>query len=363
MRNTIVRKKDMTLVELVVVLSILVAITSVAIVSLDGLSSNSRYSETKRRGTMALNVVDGPSAEKTGAFVADLGRLPCVANTLRGAELAELFYASDAFSAVDPTETYAERTFANPDTDWGGAAPGTTFNFSSDTRTIRLQCGWRGPYIQLNAEKFRDGWGNDWLIKTTGDDTWNGVASWSGTPPLDKTIFGIRSLGKNDKTDASAVDWENRDTSFSFEESKTSSELTVAVMRVDNSVSPAIPVPVDSSFIDHIRVAVFAPYITPDGVDSDNVKRILARNDGGSHALSVSPAADAGFPHFETLRTPTWSGYHSVTLRGLSPGPRKIYVYGFKNSVAPTNKYGSRLLDLELKPGHNIVTVYLVEAL
>jgi hypothetical protein len=353
----------MTLVELVVTLSILVALASVAIVSLDGLNDDSRYSETRRRGAMVLEVVNGDAPGDPGAFPADMGRLPAVASAVRGAELAELFYSSDAFSALDPSELYGERVYSNPATDWAGGASGATFNFSSATKNVRLQCGWRGPYLALTVSKFRDGWGNDWWFETTDDDTWTGTPSWSETPLVGKTVFGLMSTGKNGQVDSSTADWENADARFSFERSLTTSDLTVSIMRIDSSVSPSVPVPVDSSFMDYVRVAVFAPYVTPDGVDADNVKRVLAYNDNGSAGLSVSPAADAGFPHYELSAGASWSGFHSVTLRGLSPGRRKLYVYGFKGASASSNKFGSRLLDIELKPGGNAVTVYLVEAL
>jgi len=356
-------RRGMTLVELVVTLSILVALASVAIVSLDGLNDDSRYSETRRRGAMVLDIVNGDAAGSPGAFVADTGRLPCVVNAVRGAELAELFYSSDEFSAVDASELYAERLYSNPSSDWAGGASGATFNFSSAARNVSLQCGWRGPYLSLTVSRFHDGWGNDWLLETTDDDTWSGVSSWSESPGVGKAVFGLMSTGKNGQVDASSTDWENRDIRFDFERSRTTSELTVSIMRIDTSVSPAVPVPVDSTFMDYLRVAVFAPYVTPDGVGTDNVKRVLAYNDNGTPGLSVSPLADAGFPHFELSSGAVWSGFHSATLRGLSPGHRKLYVYGFKGSAGSANKFGSRLLDVELKPGDNTVTVYLLEAL
>ncbi len=355
------RGQAMTLVELVVTLSILVALTSVAIVSLDGLGDDSRYAETRSRGGMVLEAVNGSSPGVAGAFVADMGRLPAVAATARGAELAELFYSSDVFSAIDASELRRVAWFDNPNTDWGGASS-STFNFSSATRRVELPCGWRGPYVPVHSDTFSDGWGGDWEIKTTDNDTWAGSVSWTGSPALSKTIFGIRSLGKNGQTDGAGAKWENRDMAFEFERGAVSAELTIIIERLDSSASPSAYVPVDSSFMDHVRAAVFAPYVTPDGDSSDNLKRILAVNDVGSASLSVSPSADPGFPHAELSTPALWSGYHSVTLRGLAPGPKKIYVYGFLGTSA-ANKYGSRLIDVDLKPGANLATVYLVEAL
>jgi hypothetical protein len=150
---------------------------------------------------------------------------------------------------------------------------------------------------------------------------------------------------------------------YIFEKNPCTAELRVEIRYLDTASSPAAYVPVDTAFMDHMRVALFAPYITPDGTSSDNVKRVLAYNNSGTSGISVLPAADSGYPHEEDDLQPDWTDMHSVLLHNLTPGQRRLYVYGFKGVSGAVNKFGSQLLTLDLKPGINTVTVYLRENL
>jgi len=355
-------KKAMTLVELIVVLSIIVAIASVAIVSMDGINDNSRYSETLRRGKLVEKVIEGDGAF-TGRFVSDMGRLPYVINPVPQAFLAEIFYSADLYGAFDASMKYRTSDFTNTTSDWGGLVSSGSFNFPLSVRPLKLECGWRGPYLSVSKKSFYDGWGNSWHLKISSDNTWSGVFSETGVPLFGKGIFGIKSLGKNNQKDITAVDWENADLGFDFEINSVLSELNIQIYYADSSVSPRVFRLLDSSFIDHVRVAVFAPYITHDNDASDNVKRILAINNMGTKSLSVKPLEDSFYPHKEDDRPALWDGVHGVTLYNISPGYRKIYVYGFKGASSSVNKMGSSLMSVDLHPGMNLVNVYLTEGL
>jgi type II secretory pathway pseudopilin PulG len=354
--------EKMTLVELIVVLSIIVAIASVAIVSMDGINDNSRYSETKRRGGLVKQIIDGDSTFAAGAFVSDMGRLPYVINPLKQALLAEVYYSEDLINIFDSSMLYRTSEYSNSTNDWGGVLSAGAFSFPSSLLPVKLDCGWRGPYLNVSKNSFYDGWGNPWSVKISSDNSWIGTFSETDTPSFQKTIFGIISLGKNNLKDSAPTDWTNRDLQFNFDKNRMTSMLNIQIYYPDTSVSPKVFRPLDSAFMDHIRVALFAPYVTHDGTASDNVKRILAVNNAGTKNITITPAADVSYPHYENKTPALWEGVHGVTLYNLSPGCRKIFVYGFKSSTA-SNKFGSSLLTINLHPGMNVLNVYLSEGL
>src|SRR5437868_6644515 len=77
------KRSGFTLVELLVVLAILVALTTVAITSLGGAQDQGRYDATQRTMQAVEDAVIGPANERDSdgsplntGFVADMGRLP-----------------------------------------------------------------------------------------------------------------------------------------------------------------------------------------------------------------------------------------------------------------------------------------------
>jgi hypothetical protein len=354
---------NMTLIELIVVLSILVAVVSVAMVSMDSMDNTSRYQECIRRGNLLQTSVEGIDPGKNGRFISDMGRVPYVINPLSAALLAEVFYSSDDLNAYDSSMLYGQKTYSNSDNDWGGVGGAGTFNFPSSLKPLKLSCGWRGPYMNVSRNVFYDGWGNDWNVRCSNDNTWTGAMTWENSPGVGKGIFGIKTLGKNNQIDSGNVDWFNEDLSFDFEKNNAVCDLNIQIFYKDTSVNPAVFLPLDESFMNFIRVAIFAPYITNDSNSNDNVKRILAMYDNGTFDIAITPAEDSDYPHTEDDIPPYWTGVHSVLLKNLSPGIRKIYVYGFKDNSSSSNKFGSKILSVNLNSGLNVVNVYLTEAL
>jgi prepilin-type N-terminal cleavage/methylation domain-containing protein len=117
-----------TLIELLLVLFLMGLLATTATIMVDGLDTQSRYDETKRRMQMVKHAIAGDpqriinNQPDIGGFVADIGRPP---NTLQ--ELLEQsglpVYAEDAVSG--------------------------------------LSSGWRGPYLEIIGSKaFHDGYGN-----------------------------------------------------------------------------------------------------------------------------------------------------------------------------------------------------------
>jgi type II secretory pathway pseudopilin PulG len=142
----------MTLVELVVVLTILVLLAGTAITATEGLVEQSRYDATERTLTSIEDAVlgsynaQGP-AERTiiAGFVADVGRLPRAGVTPETA-LAELWIRPDA----PPPAGIVEFALQPPVGD-----PGPVGN-----PALRLPGGWRGPYVRLGlgGTTLLDGW-------------------------------------------------------------------------------------------------------------------------------------------------------------------------------------------------------------
>jgi prepilin-type N-terminal cleavage/methylation domain-containing protein len=171
------RARGMTLIELVVVLTILGLLTTVAVTATDVLLGQGRYDTTVRMLNQIQSAVQGPpNAQQpdgmllVAGFVADVGRLPNVAGTDGLAEL-----------------------YANP----AGLASFAVRPAPSDPEVL-VPCGWRGPYVQLavGTQEIRDGWGNyfDMLLDAAGD-----IAS-PGQP-----IFAVRSRGADGVVGAPAT--------------------------------------------------------------------------------------------------------------------------------------------------------------
>jgi prepilin-type N-terminal cleavage/methylation domain-containing protein len=149
--------RGFTLVELLVVLVILAALTSVALTSVDVYEGQARYEATQRTLQNIEDAVIGPANQRDAdgsllitGFVADMGRLP------RAYDLGAVY--PDLAGKQYPWELWE-----NP-RDGGGAEILLPFQLRSpaDDAEVRVMCGWRGPYVRLGVGQtvLNDGWGN-----------------------------------------------------------------------------------------------------------------------------------------------------------------------------------------------------------
>ncbi len=141
--------------EVLVVLTILALLTTVAVTSSDVFLSQGRYEATTRTLTDIQEAVLGPPNARQAdgtlistGFIADVGR-------------------SLLSTSADPTLALSE-LWALP----SGMAPFSLIQSSNDTDVV-VPCGWRGPYLRLpvGQSNVRDGWGNAMNLFTdlTGD--------------------------------------------------------------------------------------------------------------------------------------------------------------------------------------------------
>jgi prepilin-type N-terminal cleavage/methylation domain-containing protein len=162
--RTSLHQSGLTLLELLVVLTILVALSTVAITSTSGVADQARYEATQHTLENIRDAVIGPANLRdtdgsllyTG-FVADTGRLPkAVAEVVDGGTvltLAELVQQPAGIAAYQVLPAITSN--CTPSTE----ADATDLNIKADT--VRLGVGWRGPYLRLPLGNFlpRDGWG------------------------------------------------------------------------------------------------------------------------------------------------------------------------------------------------------------
>ncbi len=136
-------RSAMTLLELVIVLSILAALTTVAMQSVSQLGDQVQFETTRRTLTQLETAIVGqtgpansPGSVSAGSFVADHGRLP--------ATLEELVIGGSAYS-VQPVD-------------------------AALSSGVVLPVGWRGPYLRLPLGVISpvDGWGRPLEILADG---------------------------------------------------------------------------------------------------------------------------------------------------------------------------------------------------
>ncbi|MEZ6187112.1 MAG: type II secretion system protein GspG [Planctomycetota bacterium] len=223
-------RRGLTLVELLVVLTILVALTTVAIRATEGTLQQSRYDATVRTLQAIEDAVLGPAGvhnpdgtPRGVGFLADTARLP---------------HAGLVDGSLHPVELWQKQAaFAEFDLVNSGVDP-----------AVIVGTGWRGPYLRLppasGESKVLDGWGNPFLLlKRDGSDAGES-----------DEVARIRSLGADGQDGGSGF---NADLEVTFVDSMTN--------RVDAMVSGRVTIdkgggPQDPEVSDgNVVVALFTP--------------------------------------------------------------------------------------------------------
>ena len=205
-----------TLIELMVVLTILAITATILVTSTSGLQDQGRYNQTVDRVNQIkqaiVNVQTVNGVPQVTGFVADMGRLP---NTIH--ELLSSSYCDADITCIHNTHIVNLST-------WGVqsiCSDGSTPNFNntppcpnSAVIPVTLNAGWNGPYIQTttppseidsknpaptpvnntnySAYAFTDGWGNAWPYYNGNPDS-SYVSSTSPTLWLDLNGYDVRN--------------------------------------------------------------------------------------------------------------------------------------------------------------------------
>ena len=208
--NLIKKQRAFTLVEILVVMLILVALTSVTLDFTKDFAFQGRYEVTKDRYEKLKRAIIGrPDVLINGqpdisGFVADMGRLPD--------NIRELFQSGYCVSASGsaPADLVAKwrPNTCIPTDEWKWSTTKCTDNTSTTEATCvgghrwlgqkinsGLKYGWNGPYITVSKDvdstkAFLDGWGTESDNLNYG---WNYALS---TTALDGAVT-LQSLGKN----------------------------------------------------------------------------------------------------------------------------------------------------------------------
>jgi type II secretory pathway pseudopilin PulG len=403
----------MTLIELVIALGILAAVASVTLDMFESATEKSRYERTYSLGSSIKEAVDGTTTnDSISRFISDMGRLPVIINTSdKGKLLAELFDSSE----VDNQAKWSALASYNNTTD-SLPSEDSTLKFPAAFSNLKLPCGWSGPYITSRNGKLLDGWNNDWLILNS--------AGTEISPVLNSFIHGIKSLGSN--SDTSEDDWSSKNQIFKFtpgyatlivtfmvrdtsgnspllrsavaEEDissiadwavgnysagqkvksggyvficKTSGQSSASepvfnkiygAVTIDNQIEWQCIYP-EPVHLNRLRVAIFSPCVTS---TNRGIRRILVSRNGSSTETDRSESITTGtFFAGQPSEQITWIEYNQVQISNLIPGVKKLYAYGYYRIDASvfTNKRGSNVIEVKLKPGTNRINVFLTDEL
>lgn len=174
--------KGFSLLELLVVLSIITILAGTVLVSVDGNGDQVRYDVTKQQyDSIRIAIIGNNSVSQTGSisvngYIADTGSRPT--------KVSSLFINPDTNNVT--SGTYPDDEFRSDRKLWrdvGAEVSATDWNDGAAPSGLRLKHGWRGPYLNgdyvidsldSSVAHFFDSWGNDWDANYD-DDTASGI--------------------------------------------------------------------------------------------------------------------------------------------------------------------------------------------
>lgn len=340
----------LTLLELLVVLTILVALSTVAITSTSGVADQARYEATQRTLENIRDAVIGPANLRDSdgtllytGFVADTGRLPkAVAEVVDGGTvltLAELVQQPAGMAAYQVLPAITSN--CTPEEEADAEDPMPPAEVSPDT--IRLGVGWRGPYLRLPPGNIlpRDGWGAQ-LVTPVGlvpDFPNDSLLNGGGAVDTGDPIVQIISYGRDGATGgADAYDAE-LDVNFS--------EMVAATVVAQVEIQDSTGTVLNSSAIKRVFVRLFEPN------SSDGMISVKAA--AGSEE-AVGDPFDSYHKHDNDLLT-----FSPVST---TPGIRTVRAYALKDDGAtrPVNAGNLRSAPvyLRVRPGSNTIKLVII---
>lgn len=416
-------RKAMTLIELVLSMTILAAIVSIAVISADDMGETNRYDETDRRGKLIQNALVGFD---TPRFLQDMGRLPLT--------LVDITY-NDLYKATDRTDSNYETLIAYKKLFLAElidleADSSLTYSFKNALRMKKQECsididltkitsasssstdepdendvpfdsvtikaGWAGPYALSGSENMTDNWGKPWDIYHYSDDVdglgtagykwatqFTTAESTPGTNYIDDTndkivlgteIYGIRSIYNEDYAS---------DLSYKFPENSAYADVAIKLCDKNGNL-------IDASGYDEIRVFLYLPYCaiktTDEGADSSEAnypipkimelclwasstdKGLRIRYDidaddnsvDSSYLTSTSDDDDSAYPTYLKARFNAGeSSLTQVALDSVPVGSRKIWAYAIGG---PSDPIFAPLQNIKITATNNTIELRLSES-
>ncbi len=349
----------LTLLELLVVLTILVALSTVAITSTSGVADQARYEATQRTLENVKEAILGPpnmlnadgSPLRIG-FVADMGRLPQASPVTSIAGGTGTGYTLNELWAQGGMAAYEVR-------------------ISSNDPEIRLGTGWRGPYVQFAPGDFqaapppqlRDGWGvefatrngtipgfpNDHLLDSSGNPVVAGTA-----------VAQVVSFGMNDLVGGSGT--YDRPLPIVINDSDFTVEIFFQVQL--RKLDPAATFPVSTSANFSVVVGLFGPDPSTGLIRFiyDDYKTITSPPPS-QYVSSRSPNALISGFGTNTLTFST-AFTRSPTDPPLTVGPRVLRAYYSPDSATPPVTSGTSVPKSSVSyftalPGQNFRTLVI----
>jgi prepilin-type N-terminal cleavage/methylation domain-containing protein len=320
-------RSGMTLIELVVVLALLAGLAAMTLTGVADLGNRDRYDETTVRMKLIREAVIGDGIA-AGRFVREMGRLPMVQTAADGVRIEELWRDAGGIGYGTISSNLASGAWQWPESGtFGGNLPDT----------VDLTFGWNGPYLMVDdpatAESY-DGFGNPWNV--AGDE-------------VGDIVTDITSLGSDAAVDGSA--WDEKDRTLDLAALLPETELTVLIKARNSTNAQDVAwrsvEAVDDSAVwsntppyrlHKLHVALFTPVA---GANSAFIDRVV---------LPAVATDVAGAVRFDDLM----------------PTACRIYAYGYLGDpaeAASLQTSGQEPERVQLKPGPNIVTLYLREPL
>jgi prepilin-type N-terminal cleavage/methylation domain-containing protein len=319
-------KSGMTLIELIITLTIMAAVASIALVTLSDMGATKRYEETERRGLAAQQAVLGCPGE-ISRFFNDMGRYPSVLTHDADQILAELHNPEmtlDSYYQVFPLPSSFTNTLPS------GAVTATLLAAVTNTT---MGAGWRGPYLMNRGERFTDNWGHPWWSTTNELDVLS--SDWSTEHPINSLITGIKTEGEGN------TGYLSKSQVYAFYENSVYGNLHVSLHSTNAFTN---------SFI-----FLYVPYCEPTWPSelceiSVSINEVRFRTERGWSETNAPPYAG-------TKARP--EGVMAATYLNVPVGIRKIWAYAIGTSA--TNWV--RPQTVEIKPGDQALTLYLNETL
>lgn len=282
-------RHGLTLVELLVVLTIIAVLSTVALRSVAQITEEKRFeantSQLEEIGRAVLGDTD------TVGFVGDIGRLPIG----QGAVAEELL-----------TELWT-----------GGDLPAYAISTPNGDSEVRLGVGWRGPYLDLgvNRSNLTDGFGQPFVYyEADGDEATDG-----------ERIAIVQSLGIDGLAGGSGVDTD------------TAVVLEAATGAVTNGLANVETVAAED-------IAITVSNETGAIQETDGrflIVRVYGANFAADGTGGLQTLAQARFDFDDATDNPggvTQLASWSLTLNGVPYGPKVFRAYQLNETTEPGNE-------------------------